>query len=81
MPTKLEMLKAKADKAKIEYEVCRKRRTELLKTMKEKYGISTVDEAVERMEAIANEISELSDKRDNLVNKAEELLEGYERSE
>jgi len=75
---KLKQLTQKLKELRDEYVIKKSEKEKLEKILKADYKITSIDEALKRMEDIKGESAKLKKKRDNYIEKAEVLLNEYE---
>ena len=75
---KLKQLTQKLKELRDEYVIKKSEKEKLEKILKVDYKITSIDEALKRMEDIKGESAKLKKKRDNYIEKAEALLNEYE---
>ena len=75
---KLKQLTQKLKELHDEYVIKKSEKGKLEKILKVDYKITSIDEALKRIEDIKGESAKLKKKRDNYIEKAEALLNEYE---
>jgi hypothetical protein len=75
MPSNLPTIKAKLERANIDYGVAVQTYDELMAEIEKQFGITTVTEAGNEMEKILSEIPKDENRRDAMLAKAESILQ------
>lgn len=75
---RLKQLTQKLKELRDEYVIKKSEKGKLEKILKVDYKITSIDEALKRIEDIKEESAKLKKKRDNYIEKAEALLNEYE---